>query len=909
MLRSLVRSLLVPAVVGFAWIAADPDAARATDIITTLAGGGSLEGYFPDEANLELGTSQGLAISAAGEVFVSDSNHHQVLKINPASGLITLVAGNGARAYSGDGSPAASASLNAPAGLAFDSTGSLLIVDRGNFVVRRVDVTTGIISTVAGTGLFTGQVVGANPAALIGEGGPAIAATFGNIGDLAVDAAGAIYLCDTGNQIVRKFTIGGTITTIAGTLSTAGFAGDGVANGALTTVQFSGPTGIAVDAAGSVYIADSGNRRVRKLTLDGTVNTVVGNGATVNDGYTGDGGLAIAASIGTVGGMAFDATGKLLVTCVGAAGIRKVDVAAATPTIVTIAGNGNGANGTNPNNGTGDVIGDRGPATGAMLLGPRDVAVDSLGNILILDVTHQRIRFVDQATGFIDTLAGSGLSGFIGDRGSKQGGVLTNPAGAAFDLAGNLYVADTANHAVRKIALDGKITTFAGNGFAGSGTITGLGNGGPAALASLSSPRDVLVFGNTLFIADSGNNAIRAVDLSTGLIRSYVTVSAPQAIIADAIGRIYVAHGNLVDLVDVSGVLASFAGNAPVDTVPNPLGDGLSAASATLSAPSGLALNVAGELLIADTGNNRIRKIGPAPGLVVSTVAGGGAPVAPLIGDGGPALSASLNAPGGVAVDATRILIADTGNHRIRAVVLGTGTIETICGTGVAGLTGDGDLSATASVNAPGRIFFKGPNLVIADAGNNRIRQIVPALDLDLKTLSLSTKLNFALDRRTGQITRGRDTVSVKAALALPGGISAVNLPIQVDIVELHQQTQFDALGKPPRITKPAVGVVSPLGFVQPAPPLAVASKFTLGLRGTSVLGGKPTAFSYSGTGTLREEFGRIGYTNLNTPTTGITIPVRVNVTLGSTTFTGLASTTYKATQGKGGSAVTIRPR
>jgi hypothetical protein len=351
--------------------------------------------------------------------------------------------------------------------------------------------------------------------------------------------------------------------------------------------------------------------------------------------------------------------------------------------------------------------------------------------------------------------------------------------------------------------------------------------------------------------------------------------------------------------VDLAGAVTPFVGNNPVDTITNPLGNGLPATNATLGQPSGLALDAAGELLIADTGNNLIRKIGVLPGLTVSTVAGGGTLTFPDIGDGGMATAAVLNAPGGVAVDATRILIADSGNHRIRAI--SGGTITTICGTGAAGFTGDGDLSANAAVNLPGRISFHGLDLVIADTGNNRIREIVPALDIDPKLLSLAAKLNFTVSRKTGQLARGKDSLSLKAALALPAGISAANLDLYVDVVDLHQQTQLGANGKPPVGGKPATTL--------PAPPLPSKSRFAFPLRGTSVAGGKPVKFKFSTAGTLREELGRAGYSDVSTSKPGTNLPVRVNITVGSTTFTGEAATVYKARQGKTGSAVTPKPK
>ncbi len=889
MTQSLIRSFIPPAILALLIAALSPSKTRATDIITTLAGGGSIEGYRADAANLGLGSSQGLALSSRGELYFSDSSHNQVLKMSPITGLITIVAGNGTQAYGGDGLPAPSASLNAPGALAFDATGNLLIADRGNFTLRRVDALSGIITTIAGTGLFTGQVIGMNPPAALGDGGPATAATFGNLGSLVVDGAGAVIVCDSGNACVRKFTIGGTISTIAGTPGTSNFAGDGVFGGALTA-RFNTPTGVAIDGTGVIYIADSGNRRVRRLTADATVNTVVGSGSGGNTGFTGDGGLASAAQIGSLGGVAFDNEGNLVISCVGSNRIRKANVNAVAPTIFTIAGNG-GA----------DVLGDGGPATGATLSAPRDIAIDADGNIFIYDAGRRRIRRVDEPTGFIDTVIGSGLIGFVGDRGPRQAGVLSSPSGAAYDAAGNLYVADRSNNAVRKIALDGTITTFAGDG-----TNVGLGDGGPAALASLSGPADLCVVGNTLFIADNGNDRIRAVDLTTGIIRTHANVSSPQAIIANSSGALFVSHDEQVDTVDLVGTVTPFAGNNPVDNAVNPLGDGLPATNATLAEPHGLALTALGELLIADTGNDRVRKIGLAPGFTVSTVAGGGNLVFPAIGDGGSATSATLNAPVGVAVDATRILIADTGNHRLRSVTLGI--INTICGNGTAGANGDGDLSATAQLNFPGLIFFDGPNLVIADSGNNRIRQITPAIDIDPKLLSITTKLNFTVDKKTGQILRGKDLVSIKASLPLPAGISTPNLDLHVDVADLHQQTQFDAKGKQPRVAKPPVVAETPFGFTLPAPPTPLNSKFVFAVKGTSVAGAKPVPFSFSSAGTLREELGRVGYTDITTAKTGSNLPVRVNITLGTTTFTGLATTIYKATQGKLGSATTLKP-
>ncbi|HYF48284.1 MAG TPA: hypothetical protein VEJ63_02700 [Planctomycetota bacterium] len=849
---------------------------RATDILQTIAGGGSLELYKPLEANLLLGNSGGLAVSAIGEIYVSDSGHHQVLKIDPTTGRIVIFAGNGTAAFFGDGGPAVSAGLNTPGALALDGSNNLFIVDVGNFCVRRVDALTGIITTVAGTGTVN---TGSTATALLGDNGPATTATFGpNMGGIAINGSGAIFVSDAGNDVVRTFTVGGNISTAAGVPGTAGFVDGPVATALLDT-----PTGLAFDAAGNLYIGDSGNRRVRKLAA-GALSTVAGNGS---GGFSGDGGAATSANLGTVGGLAIDANGNLLIAATSSNRIRRVDVGSATPNIVTIAGDG------------GIAIGDLGPATAGNLNAPTDVKLDSKGNIYIYDSNHNRIRRVDTATGFIDTILGTGLVGFVGDRGPQSQGILVFPTSAAFDAAGNLYIADTGNNSVRRVAPDGTLITFAGNG-----VTNGLGDLGPANLASLDTPLDVAVSGSVLFIADNGHGRIRAVDLTTGVITTHVQISNPVAIIVEPGGTLLVAHDNQVDRVNADKTITPVAGNTPATADPL-LGDGQAASNAVLSGPSALALNANGDLFIADTGNNRVRLIS---GGLVSTFAGGGNP-ASAEGDGGPATAARLRQPSGVTLSAsgTALIISDTNNHRIRSVDLGTNVITTIAGTGVAGFSGDGDAAVNAQVNFPARIFVNNGALVFADTNNNRIRKIVTATDLAASALALGVKLTFSVDKKTGQMVFGKDSVALKAALPLPAGIAAANLKITVDIVDLHQQVQLDANGKQPKVAKAAKTKVVPtvFDFNLPAVPPPPVSKFALAIKGTSD-GAKPVGFSFSSKGTFREELGRAGFTNT---TITATLPVRVNITVGTVTFTGVVQVVYKATQGKSGSGKSVKAK
>ena len=881
--------------------------AQATDIIQTLAGGGSLEGYKPDQANLGqggsgLGLSQGLAISPIGELYVSDSFHNEVLRINPTTGRISVFAGDGTQAYFGDNTPAPSAGLNSPGGLAFDSKGNLLIADRGNFVVRRVDAVSNIITTVAGNGLFTNEIVGANPPAGLGDGGQALQATFSTLmGAIIIDSTGNVIVADTGNACVRKFTIGGTIATIAGTPQTPGFAGDG---GAATAALLNKPTGLAIDSSGNLFIGEFSNRRVRQVDGSGTITTVAGTGVGTASGFSGDGGPPLAADIGSLGGMAFDSAKRLVISCVGANRIRRVDFT--IPQIDTIAGAGNG----------GAILGDLGPATGAALAGPTDVAIDSSGNIYIYDAGFGRIRRVDAATGFIDTVIGTGVNGMIGDRGPRQFMVLNGPLGASFDAPGNLFIADTNDNSVRKVALDGTVTTYAG-----TGNPTGLGDGGPATLASLNMPNDVLVVGTTLFIADTTHNRIRAslITSNGNSLSTFAMVTAPAAIVANAAGVLFVCSRNQIVQVATDGTTSVVVGSAPVNTKANPLGDGLPAANANLSGPSALALGPNGDLYIADTNHNTIRLI---RGGITSTFAGGGATVFPAVGDGGLATAASLSGPQGVTLDAAgaRLIVSDSGDNRIRAIDLASNIITTIAGTGTAGLVGDGDVALNAQVNNPAHIFVNAGALVFADTGNNRIRRIVTAPDITPKLLAFTAKLDFSVDKKTGLPTFGKDSVSLKAGLALPAGITAANLPITVDIVDLHQSVQLDAKGKQPKVVKAkapkpvkgsktttAKGGTPVFNFTLPSGQTPPVSTFSLSLKGTSAAGGKPTSFSFGSKGTFREELGRAGFTDVTTAKNGVMLPLRIDITLGSTVFTGTITVVYKAQQGKSGAATAVK--
>jgi len=846
--------------------------AEGADIVFTIAGGGSLDGYDAREANVELGSSQGLAIDAAGNLFLSDSEHQQVLKVDRATGKLRVLAGNGTQAYFGDGLPATTAGLNRPGALALDPAGNLYIVDRGNLVIRRVEAASGIISTVAGNGNRTGDPKPGGGNWAIGDGGPATDATFSDtMGGIAIDGSGNVIIADSGNQCVRRFPVGGTITRIAGVAGSNGFSGDGVVGGA-TAALLSDPTGIAVAPSGDIYIADSVNRRVRRLNLAATIQTIAGTGGGGSTGFSGDGLPATNANLGSLGGLAFDPAGDLLISCVRSACIRKVNVLAPSPIIVTIAGRG------------GATLGDLGPATSATLGSPRDVAVDAAGNIFVYQTGDDRVRRIDALTGFIDTVVGTGLSGFIGDRGLQEQGVLLAPTGATYDASGNLYIADTLDHAIRRVAPDGTITTIAGNGQPGY-----AGDGGPSELAILDSPRDVAMLGNLLLIADSQNDLVRAIDLTTGIITTYAQVPAPMALVVDSGNVVYVSRNNQIDRIDTNRFVSLYVDN--------------------LNGPDGMALTSGGDLYVANTGDNQVIRVSPGAPPTVAVVAGTGN--AGFGGDDGQATAADLDSPSGVALTGADLVlvITDTGNERVRSVDLSTGIITTIVGNGTPGFSGDGGPASSAQVNEPRLIVPGGGGLIFADTSSNRIRKIITPIDLDPANVVLQAKLSFAVDSKTGETATGKDSVSVKAKLPLPDGIAAANLILSVNIVDLSQQVQLDSKGKQPKGAKAAkVPPPGPFDFTLPAPPPGPSSKFQLGLKGTSVAGATPVSFSFSSKGTFRDLLGRAGLTDVTTPKEGVSLPVRVNITLGDTTFSGVTNVLYKATQNKSGSAKSLKP-
>ncbi len=645
-------------------------AVTAPTVIATVAGGAPAPS--PVAAGASFGEPVGVAADSSGNVYFSALQN--VFKID-STGAVTLVAGTGRPGYSGDGGPAASASLSWPGGLAVDSSGNLYIADAGNNRVRKVSA--GVITTVAGNGV-RGES---------GDGGPATSATLSWPNGVAVSGSGNLYIAEAldGATVVRKVAPGGVISTVMGW-----------AVGGPSTYF---PSAIAVDASENVYVADQHSGIVSKVWVSGGLAlTVIVAGGGPN--VPGDGGPARSAHLGSIYGLACDATGNLYIA---AGNIRKVTPAGV---ITTVAGNGSPG-----------YSGDDGTATAAQLNAPSGVAIDGSGNLYLADTYNGRIRKV-WLNGDIDTLAGAGHSAYSGDGGPATSAQLFHPSGTAVDASGNLFIADTANNRVRKVSPAGTITTVAGDGVAGHS-----GDGGPGASARLNSP---------------------------------------SAVAVDGSGNLYIAEAAAVRKIQPGGIITTVAGNGSSGYS----GDGGPATAAQLNGPSGLAFDASGNLFIADAYNGRIREV--SAGGLIGTVAGNGAPG--YSGDGGPATSAQISYPSGVAIDGAgnlyiaggvvrmvspggsiatvasggyasgvaldlsgNLYIAYPDEHRVMKV--SSGGVAPVAGDGAPGYSGDGGPAAGAELWSPfGVTVDAAGNLYVADYYANAVRRVQPLSPLSITT-------------------------------------------------------------------------------------------------------------------------------------------------------------------------------
>jgi sugar lactone lactonase YvrE len=336
--------------------------------INTIAGNGT-KGYSGDDSlavHAMLNQPADVCTDAAGNIYIADQYNDRVRKVDAATGKITTVAGDGTPGYTGDSALAAFVGLYWPIAIAVDAANNLYISDCLNNRIRKVDLSTGWIVTIAGdsTGGYSG------------DGGPATKAQISYPAGITVDKKGNVYFSDFGNAVIRKINaVTGIITTVAGN-GLSGFTGDG---GPATSAKLLEPSGIAVDAAGNLYIADEGNNRIRRVSAStGTITTVCGNGTA---GYTGDGSLASSAELNAPQDIFVDAANNLFITDLNNNVIRKID--GTTGKINTVAGDG-----TTGYSGDGDL------ATTAKMRAPEGLCLSATGDIFIADQGNNVIRKV-----------------------------------------------------------------------------------------------------------------------------------------------------------------------------------------------------------------------------------------------------------------------------------------------------------------------------------------------------------------------------------------------------------------------------------------------------------------------------------------------------------------------------------
>ncbi len=739
--------------------------------ISTFAGTGDA-GFGGDDAAARsalLNRPTSVAIDAGDNLYVADNRNHRIRKIN-GGGIISTVAGIGTPGFGGDGGLAVNALLLSPTAVAVDGAGFVYLVDQGNQRVRFISPQ-GVIATLAGNGM----------AGFAGDGGAGPLAQLNNPLDVVVDGGGQVYISDSFNHRIRRVA-NGVIETLAGT-GKSGYSGDGAA---ALLADLGQPWGLAVNADGQVIFSGVVNHVLRRVdtTVQSTPPPIIppdSDTVALEISLTGDGSGTINAPAGQGSGIdcgsqcreLYDKETQLQLTanasvdssfvswggdCLGTDNPLRLTLEVSKSCTaefaslqnspfrtlrITLSGSGQGAVWLTTEQAQASQCDSHCTETfdtGSSVLLSASAADDSEfigwrgdcgGSLTPLTLSMNRSYHCEAvferlpasvALGVIDTVAGNGAADFAGDGGAATAAALKFPSGLGFDANRRLlivdtlnnriraveqgvissvqtqlaspssmtisregvwFIADTLNHRVRRVAVDGFISTVAGSGLPGSS-----GDNAPALQARLASPQAVAVdAAGHLLIADSNNHRIRRVDSS--------------------------------------GRISTFAGTG----VAGFSGDGDFATLAQLHSPAGLLLTPSGELLIADSGNQRIRQVDHF-GKITTLVGSGESGFAQggFAGDGGVALAARLNNPRGLSLDDEgNLYIADSNNHRVRKVTP-QGLISTLAGIGQAGFSGDGASPALAALNNPNDVKFDSNGILyIADSGNHRIRRIAAA--------------------------------------------------------------------------------------------------------------------------------------------------------------------------------------
>lgn len=755
-------------------------AASGQNIINTVAGGGAINSN-PALADIPGPTAVVEDVAGNKYVVAPDSDYlFQLTSSNTVQAIAGLGWGHYNKPGGGTHGPASEIPLYGPIGLAIDKRANVFIADSVNNVVRKVYLYAGTyyIMTVAGQRPQCNQ----QNYPTCGDGGKATAAYLAGPEGVAVDKSGNVYIADTGDNVIR-FVDAKTraISLFAGNYcgvpgasspccpdpignptSACGDGGPATASGALLNA----PTGVSLDSQNNVYIADTYDNRIRCVAVVaggcvpgstvGYIYTVVGNGSPCtiyNDGptdnppYCGDTGAATVALIGKPAAVSISGSGTIYVADTRASTIRAI----AAGTINIFAGT-RGAPG---------FQGDGGSPLSAEVMNPNGVYVDKAGNVLIADTGNQRIREVTGSgqNAVINTILGGGNGG---DGSAAATATLANPYAVAVDAQGNYYTADAANNRIRVVNTQtspitiatvtiqpGEVATVAGTGNAGY-----TGDGGAATMATLNSPSGVAVDSSgNIFISDTYNGWVREVNGATGIITTVSAskpVTLPEALAIDTAGNLFIADPPAQVIWEISGgTIAVAAGNGTAGYS----GDGGPATQAELDQPTGIAVDASDNLYVADSANNVVRCVLGVLGgcsdttqkyLVgdIVTYAYDGKVV--FKGDGGPATQASRWGATEVAVDAHGNLFVSGSTHDrvVQRVDAGSLTIMTVAGDAAYqpgfGFSGDGGPGSLALINSSGLALDAQENLLIADEGNNRIREIGQLIAVvDLKPQSL----------------------------------------------------------------------------------------------------------------------------------------------------------------------------
>ncbi|MES2536345.1 MAG: NHL repeat-containing protein [Pseudomonadota bacterium] len=697
-----------------------------------------------------------LALAACGAFFENDTvaESEAAQGQDSAVALLTglsLIAGDIGGAGSVNAGIATNARFYSPAAIAADGSGNLYVADTYNFTIRKI-TPAGVVITLAGTAGSSGSADGTGAAA-----------RFGEIYGITTDVSGNVYVADSINHTIRQITPAGVVTTLAGTPGSLGST-----DGTGAAARFNFPIGVTTDGAGNLHVVDSDNHTIRQIVIaTGAVTTLAGTAGS--NGSTD--GTGAAARFRWPGGMVSDGAGNLYLADTANFTIRKIVIA--TGVVTTLAG-------TAASFGSADGVG-----AAALFYGPSGITADGLGNLYVSDINHNTIRQIVIATAVVTTLAGTAGSNGSAD-GTGAAAQFESPYSIAADPTGNVYVADTDNNTIRKIVpATGVVTTFAG-------AVERFGSAdGTVAAARFLDLRGISADASgNLYAADSNNNTIRQIS-PAGVVTTLagtagVSGSAdgtgaaaqfdfPYGITTDVSGNLYVADTSnhvIRKIVIATGEVTTLAGTAGSNGSTDATG-----AAARFWFPRSITADGAGNLFVADTSNQMIRKIVIATG-VVTTLAGSAGGFGSTDATGA---AAQFQNPFGITADgAGNLYVADSGNKTVRKIVIATAVVTTLAGT--AGSSGNADgTGAAAQFVFPANLTADAlGNVYVTEFNTHTVRKIETATGVVTTPVGVAGQKGVLLGDLPGSLTSPYGITSLDArtlALTTAQGVVKVELP------------------------------------------------------------------------------------------------------------------------------------